>query len=78
MNRLLDERVAEVLDGLRSLGRKPELVGQAPNLMSSDAFNAVLWVLSMSPLAPSRLMPFPLPRHLALGPLCVDVLLEQN
>ena len=54
------------------------LLGRRANLMRSDAFNAVVWVLSMSPFAPSRLMPFPLPRHLALGPLCVDVLLEQN
>jgi hypothetical protein len=48
MNHLLDERVAEVLDGLRFLWRKPELVEQAANLMSSNAFDAVVWIFSMS------------------------------
>ena len=41
MNELLDERVAEVLDGLRLLRRKAELVEQAANLMGSNAFDAV-------------------------------------
>ena len=42
MNELLDERVAEVLDCLRLLRRKPELVEEAANLMGSNAFDAVV------------------------------------
>jgi hypothetical protein len=48
INQLLDERVAEVLDGLRLLRRKPELVEQAANLMGSNGFDAVVWIFSMS------------------------------
>jgi hypothetical protein len=51
MNELLDERVAEVLDGLRLLRRKAELAEQAANLMSSNAFDAVVWIFSMLPIA---------------------------
>jgi hypothetical protein len=48
MNELLDEGVAEVLDCLRLLRRKPELVEEAANLMGSNAFDAVVWLSSMS------------------------------
>jgi hypothetical protein len=48
MNELIDERVAEVLDGLGLLRSKAKLVEQAANLMSSNAFDAVVWILSMS------------------------------
>jgi hypothetical protein len=48
MNELIDERVAEVLDCLRLLWRKPELAEEAANLMGSNAFDAVVWLSSMS------------------------------
>jgi hypothetical protein len=48
MNELIDERVAEVLDGLGLLRSKAKLVEQAANLMSSNAFDAVVWIFSMS------------------------------
>jgi hypothetical protein len=51
MNQLLDERVAEVLDGLSLLRRKAELAQEAANLMGSNAFDAVGWVSSMAPFA---------------------------
>ncbi len=48
MNELLDERVAEVLDCLRLLRRKAKLAQEAANLMSSNGFDAVVWISSMS------------------------------
>jgi hypothetical protein len=51
MNQLLDERVAEVLDGLLLLRRKAKLVEQAANLMGSHGFDAVVWLSSVSPFA---------------------------
>jgi hypothetical protein len=51
MNELLDERVAEVLDGLRLLWRKADLAEEAANLMSTNGFDAVVWIFSISPIA---------------------------
>jgi uncharacterized protein YybS (DUF2232 family) len=65
MNELIDERVAEVLDGLGLLRSKAKLVEQAANLMSSNAFDAVVWILSMSSSAISQCMPFPITRRLS-------------
>jgi hypothetical protein len=43
MDELLDERVAEVLDGLPLLRRKAKPVEQAANLMGSNVLDAVGW-----------------------------------
>ena len=51
MNQLLDEQVAEVLNGLPLLRRKAKLAQEAANLMGSNAFDAVGWVSSMAPFA---------------------------
>jgi hypothetical protein len=40
-NELLDERAAEVLDGLLLLWRRAKLVKEAANLLNSNAFDIV-------------------------------------
>ena len=64
MNELLDERVAEVLDGLTLLRRKAKLAYEAANLMGSNGFDALGWVSSMAPFAHPQLMPVPNSWHL--------------
>jgi hypothetical protein len=78
MNELPDERVAEVLDGLRLLRRRAELVEQAANLMYSNGFDAVVWIFSMSPSAHFSTHALSTPRYLALGRCVMGVLLEQD
>jgi hypothetical protein len=62
MDELLDERVAEVLDGLPLLRREANLVEEAANLVGSNAFDAVVRVSNMSSSVQFQSMPFPLPR----------------
>jgi hypothetical protein len=48
MDELLEERAAEVLDGLSLLRREAKLTEEATNLMVSNAFDTVGGVFSMS------------------------------